>query len=567
MYSIQKNFFIISTLVVALLWIAPVEAMTADANSDYLTCDVDFEFCENPAITEIINQTNWDITRICDKEVVVGLLESIGLLPLLEQNFFLKSNNLNSRSLLDYPEFIPFRHDADKRGFVMSFFFNQTTRGFFTKDSTNICNYLVIGQPEFLAVVNTILTRLEDLDFLDGNKALILDLLDLFAPFTVQERRMGMMMCAKQKFGHWHASIQLPWYYLERNHFVNLELQKEIEDTIAQITGIPVSEINEQEQLRFQEAHFISDKLGLGDMRIMIDHPVLKRSYWTMRVGGLATIPTAFSMEHGIKGSKFCRLSNRPLLDLCSIIDGFHGTNAITRLMGQRKTTAYFLGALDNASAMLLDSPLGNNGHLELGLYMKNKFPISMYIQQPWAHRLIWRSFTAIQYQLPAWETRSFIVPVDVQGFNDLSFDFSQGTEGENARLVNATYNFITEQLTDRLFPIGLHAKVHPGWIFRMTSNICYEAPKGGFAIGSDTWIRSSEKITDVQCCPFISKAVDICNAQAPFAYQAKIYGAVFGKVIKPEHIWAIGMSADYTYWSKGIGQDFTLAFNVDVTF
>jgi hypothetical protein len=379
---------------------------------------------------------------------------------------------------------------------------------------------------------------------------------------------MGFMVVGKHKFGYWHASVQVPWYYLERNHFVDLPLQEEIDDTVSEITGVPSSQVNQADQERFKEAHFIADKFGLGDTRIMIDYAVFKRAFWTMRVGGLITIPTAFSMNSGLLGSSYCRFSQPPLLDLCALVNtSLPSNDSMAANNGISQATTYFLDALDNLSAMLLEAPLGNGGHCEVGLYMKNKFPVSMYIAESWSRRLVWRSFTALQYTFPAWETRSFILPVNPADFAAQSFVFPAGQDTQNAVLADQDYNFIVTQLTERLFPIALHVKVHPRWIFRMTSQLGYEAPKGGFAIGTDTWIRSNESFSDIQGLPAVLKRIDVCDAKASFAYQAKVFGSAYFKKIKPGQVWAIGGGGDYTYWSKGIGADITLYFFVDITF
>lgn len=144
--------------------------------------EVDFDFCDNPEVSQIINDTQWAIDTQCSKADVVTTLVAAKIVPLLEQNFFLRSNNINSRSLLDYPEFLPFRHDADKKGLVLSLFYNQTARGYFTRSSTNICSYLAIAQPTFLAAVDKVITAIGNLIELPVDKSLLFDLLDLFLP-------------------------------------------------------------------------------------------------------------------------------------------------------------------------------------------------------------------------------------------------------------------------------------------------------------------------------------------------------------------------------------------------
>jgi len=548
-------------------FICLVGALALYAQSPQNVRDFDFDLQDTFQAEQVINTTAWDAQINCNKESLIGFLQETNMIALLQQNFFLRSNNVNSRSLLDYPDFLMFRHDADKSGLVINLFYNQTSSCFFTRNSTNICSYLAIAEPDFLNALDNVFTALNNLGVLTVPKQLFFDLLDLFAPFTLQERRMGFMVCGKQKFEQWHAMIQVPWYYLERNHFVTPALQTDIEDTVSEITGIPADQVDAHEQKEFQEAYFISDKLGIGDTRIMIDHAVFKRVGWTMRVGGLVTFPTAFVMTQGIKGSKFCRFNNPPLLDLCAILESGVPNSSLTENNGLAQATEFFLSALDNLDAILLDTPLGNGGHLELGIYMKNKFPVSMYIEQPWSRRLVYRSFMALQYQIPAWEVRSYILPVNSAAFAQHTFNYTDLNPTQTALAVQQDFDFITAQFTERLFPIALNTKVHPGFIFRMTSQLGYEAPKGGFAMGTDTWIRSGEKLTDIQASSAILDRIYSDTAKASFAFQSKVFGSAYFKKIKPGQVWAFGAGGDYTYWSKGIGQDFTLNFFVDVTF
>lgn len=550
----------------SLLFIFFVVAIIPTYTNDHRSgCDVDFDFCENPEIAAIINQTAWNIERECDKANAAATLIESGVIPLLQEPFFARSNNINSRSLLDYPEFLPFRHDQDKKGFMAYAFYNQTSRCHFTKDSTNICSYLAITEPGFMEALKNILDTISTLKpELDPNK--LLNILGLFTPFTVQERRLGLMFCGKQKFRHWHGQIFVPLYYLERNHFVDDATRIELENAVAELTGVPVSQVDQQEQTKFQDAHFISDKLGIGDTRFMIDHPVIKRVNWTMRVGGLMTIPTAIALTKGLKGTSFCRITNPQPLDICGLI-----STAVSNPETSLATTQamqWGLSALDNVNAILLDSPLGNNGHLELGVYTKNKFPVSRYLDTRWCRDFVWRNFTALQYQLPAWETRSFIIPVDYKAFAQQNFDPS-GSDTEVQVIGQQNYNFIIDQLNARLFPIALRAKVHPSFILRMCSNLCYEKPSGGFTLGTDTWIRAGEYITKIQAPCGILSQVDKtrCFAQAPFAFQSKIYGSAFFKRKKENRVWAVGIAGDYTYWTIGIGKDFSLMLLADVTF
>ena len=74
-------------------------------------------------------------------------------------------------------------------------------------------------------------------------------------------------------------------------------------------------------QTNFQDQHLICDKFGIGDTRIYLDYPIIKKKYLSTRLGILTTIPTAFAMVKGVKGTSLHLVKNRPLLDLQEAID------------------------------------------------------------------------------------------------------------------------------------------------------------------------------------------------------------------------------------------------------
>jgi hypothetical protein len=515
-------------------------------------------WADDPEIAELIDSSNIKATRTVTKKAVLDFLFQLKVPQLLQQNFFLRSNNIISRSLLDYPEYLPFRHEKDKNAVFVDLFYNQTSRGFFTKNSSNICSYLAIGNESFQEALAIFLERAEVvLETPPPNE--ILEILDLFATFTVQERRFGLMIGGKGAFNRWHIYVMTPWYYLERNHFVNDRVQDDIRELTEQLSGAGQEDAKEKE---FADQHLISDKFGFGDTRIYFDYPLIKNKILNTRLGALATIPTAFAMKKGLRGSHFKRVINRPILDLLAIFDlGTQGKFA----QAQDVAVPFFFEALDNLSAILLDRPMGNGGHFGLGIFLKNRSPITRYIKQDWARRLIWRSFMSLEYLFPATEQRSFVLPAIIKDFTARDFD-TFNYPNDQAQ-INDNFNFLEQQITDRLFPVTYDTKVAPGWIFRSSSQLCYEGEYSGFTLGTDTYVRTKEKFKHIFKCPGNQSLIDICNARAPFAYQSKLVASFFFKIHQPDKLWTLSFIGDYTFMFKGIGNDYLLGFNVDVIF
>ncbi len=222
----------------------------------------------------------------------------------------------------------------------------------------------------------------------------------------------------------------------------------------------------------------------------------------------------------------------------------------------------YAFAALENLGAMLLEAPMGNGGHFGLGTYIRNRSPLTALIKQKWATDVTMRSFISFEYLFPATEWRSFRIPAEEALFNSLDF------VSEDQAVINSNYNFIVQQLTNRIFPYALQASVHPGIVFRWSSQLFWEGnERFGFSFGTDTYVRNKEKLSNVDADPYVMRIIDRYNARYLTAYQAKLAGSLFFKINKPDKFWTLSFFADYTYMNRGLGADFTLTFNTDVSF
>jgi len=555
-----KLYLFIGCIALSLSMLATTPEKPRDSFDDLL------DFVDNPEMSDLISNTEFDTTRQASKETVVTVLNELGVPALLQENFFLRSNILKSRSLLDYIEFFPFRHDKDKRAVYVDLFYNQTSRAFFNKHSSNICSYLAISQAGFLGQFEAVIREAAKiLPEAIPNPDQIIQLLTLLQTFTVQERRFGLMIGGKTSCNRWHFNIMAPWYYLERNHFVDQKVQENLAALTTDLFGPPTSPGEAKMRLRqqhaFENAHLISDAFGIGDTRFYADYPIIKKKYWSTRLGLLATIPTAFPFQRGLRGSSFHRVKYPPTLDLVQLFDTFMPGGPPTT-SGQNAAFDYVLTFIDNLSAMLIQAPMGNGGHFGIGIYARNRSPLTAFIQQAWAHRCILRSFMSLEYQFPATEWRSFRVPVDEALFNSRNFN-----DTEDMAVLNSNYEFLLQQINDRFFPRAYQATIWPGIIFRWSSQLCYEGNKNGFTIGTDTYVRNPEKISSINATRADIAMIDRQHATYPVAYQAKAVGSVFFKVEKPDKLWVLSFIGDYTFMNHGIGSDFMLAFNVDVTF
>ena len=213
----------------------------------------------------VINEINNAATRLPDPNDIIQLLVNLGALEILQEDLYLKTYPLDKRNVLDLPIFLPHTHETKPRSFGSYLFYNETSRMNFSHNSTCISSYLGICEPTLLEKIKTTLDQFPEFDF-DP-----VALLPLFSKMTVQERKLGLMFYGAKRYKKIHFSLSVPLMYLERNFFVTQEEQEEIERALN-ITP------NEENDDSFTDQHFISDKFGIGDTRILLGFPVKKKN-------------------------------------------------------------------------------------------------------------------------------------------------------------------------------------------------------------------------------------------------------------------------------------------------
>ena len=533
-----RSFFCISLLSTSILFFNPSHASEFDLFNEDLFPNIS------------INEMN-NFCRI-DKNGVVSLLRDLGAIAILEEFFYKHTNKINIRSLLDYP-FNLFKEGNRHNHFGFELFYNFMHRCYFTSNSSRIGSYLALEDPDFLAQIEAIFDEIKENDLSAVDPSFILPILSMFADFTVQQRRLGFMFHGNREYRRWHFEFYFPLYYLECNHFVEDEQKQAIEQALKPF----VPPATDAEITAFQDQHFISDKLGFGDLRLMLDRPLIQQHFWKMRFGLFATIPTACALTKGLKGSTFHLVTQRPTLDLIDLFDTLRVGASLT----ETQAFNFALGALDELAAMLLEQPLGNGGHVGLGFYLKNKTPLSSFLTKDWAHRVIFKSFLSLEYQFPNTHLRAFVTQDDSAEFAAHDFDSTDDQE------INDNYNFLVQKIVERFYPFAVPTKIQPGVIFRSDTQIFIDLLGGVFTLGSDTWVQGKEKLSHVVTPPSATTPLSVRKAQGPFAYQWKYYISAAWKKEHRDKLVKVGLYGDTTWANSGIGQDFTITFSFDVVF
>ncbi len=499
--------------------------------------------------------SNADLSHVvCNADVnpadVVGILIDLNALCILQQDLYLHTNELNQRSLLDYGIFLPQKFYCSPWEVGAHLFYNQTTRDNYTRTSTKLCSYLAIFQETLLQELQR---QIEDLDL--DTPVDLRAVVPLFRNMTVQERRTGFMIHGMRRWGPYRFRFLFPLYYNESNFFLTPE---ELDLIQAQL-GIT----DPAEDLDFAQKHLIADKFGFGDLRLNFDFPLARAGSVTTKLGLQATIPTGWALKKGLYGSHFCKLCRGPILDFCELFVLRDDFEALQKIIEK-----FALTAIDHFSANLIDTPMGNGGHFGLGAYIRSKTKLSTVIKRPWAEHITMRSRISVEYLFPRTQQRYFIEACDQLRFAALGLDRPPSViieqVEEDPLYARTVLGFLEKQFTDKIFPFALPVKVRPGIIFRWMTKYMYEAQRWGYFVGTDTWLTTKEKLSDIHIPRNFPKLLNQKIAQKPFGYQVGIMGNLFWKL---EHNWMLSLNGEYNFASTGIGHDFVLTFNFEHLF
>lgn len=496
-------------------------------------------------------------------EQIIQLLIALGALDILQENLYCQTNGLNERSLLDEPLFEPKQCCyQDNWTIGGDFFWNQVNASHLLPNRTAIKFYLNLFGPTLIEKLQNSASTLLPL-FASGEFNLdIAQLFALFENMTVQERRIGFMFEAMKRWEWIELRFMIPLYYNERNYFFSVKEQETAREFLAQEFG----GTDAQAEADFQKNHLISDAFGIGDTRLEVNGEWINYNGFTLKAGLFGTFPTAFALKNGIVGSHYKKLCAFPLFDfnaLFAIVDQVQMQGGIATKEQEELAFSFIrnltLGALDQLSANLLDVQLGNGGHFGFGPYMRLHTPLSCLFRGVWAESFAFNGRYSIEYQIPKNEKVFYKIDANPADFQNRNFN--------DPTQADANLTFLENEFIRRLYTIAIPTRVQPGFIFRWTSSLCYDGCYTDFRLGTDTYIRTKPGFSHIKACPELRSQINVDAAELFLAYQSKITGGITGKVERPEHTWYISLNGDYTFWSSGLGKDFTITFGIEANF
>jgi hypothetical protein len=108
---------------------------------------------------------------------------------------------------------------------------------------------------------------------------------------------------------------------------------------------------------------------------------------------------------------------------------------------------------------------------------------------------------------------------------------------------------------------------VQPGIIGMWKSAIIYEEQKWNGYFGADLWFQTQESHKCIHADADLVKTLSLCKSIMPWAFQNKIIGGFGYTVTTQDCNLTIGLDADATLFSTGVGRDYMVTLRLDTQF
>lgn len=463
---------------------------------------------------------------------------------ILKNDLFIKTNTVLKRPTQTLPIFNLYHTDHICQDWLirLSLFGNKTDRAFF-------------GNNEFIrSYLDVNLNDLENISKFVGNIIDIPTAVEMFRITKKQERRAGLMIqVLKNFFDDFSFEFTIPLLYEERNYFFT---QKEREDIEALFKNKP-----EKEQEKILQKHALSDKFGFGDARMKLGYLVFNKNNIAIKFGIQTTLPISFAFKRGLLGSNFTKVTEeRQSINLKEIIEMKDNEDDPKYIKKAGQTTLkekgekFGLKTADWLSAMVLDSPLGNNRHFSLGVFLEPQIKLN--------NAVVLKAISYIEYFFSANEKRFFLKQKNPKDFD--TDRLSKIAKSMDQIASGDALDFLGNQASETFSPLIYCAQVTPGFMFQLSVGPQFRLREWDFLIGYDFWYQQKEKINFVFDAPSNLK---INKATKPKAFQSKIFLKLAYNKIEPNRDWSIALSLEDSLATKRIGKDFAVAASFEINY
>jgi len=497
----------------------------------------------------------------CDavKELVVNFFCPPNALPALLQNeIYLHTYPIVMRSLLDMPSLTASSRGICGSSVSVHAFYDQTSREFFTKNSSILNSYINLADEGIIAGLEQIFDNMNEC--FSFHEMDFTRMLSLFDPMKLQERRVGLMVGLFHEGKRLYISARAPLYYLEHNFYLSHDEIKNLTNNAADAaffeTEAGQEDMSPVEDLEnFFREHLISDRLGFGDLELTALGKVYAGRRTAFYAGVQLHVPTATTFKDGLFGANFNPDAPTPNLNLnllvdmaCNVVEDVDKTNVVLSQI-KEDVTNYIVATLDRLSTVLIDRPLGNGGHFGVGPEIAFHHDINSSFSLD--------GYAVARYYVPHVRNRFFLVQKNLADFDRSFMDVAD---------LEANLDFFSQQLTNTFFPQRARAQVKPGWLFNLRQSLDYHDKHIFGGVGFDFWYQMAEKLGTVTSLTGDTLVISKGIVSYP-SYQGKIYSSLGYKGKKGCYDWDAVFTNEFVMFNSGIGRDFTLSLKAGFYF
>lgn len=519
---------------------------TCQAFEDFDLSDLSIDLPIDANEEQLQQEIHEEINKTCPTDGGLRLIDIVTILtgpPLFLQNilpsdFYHKTYPPIIRSLHNQPTLMPL-FENNCWSLSANAFYNQTTKQYFTSCSSAIGSYLNLSPSEDF---------LEQIDIDDFTTIDIPDVLSTLRGMTLQERRLGAMLQFWGSVSNWLLSAAMPFYYIEHNFFLN---QKEIDRLQNQAlfsgVGTKLPGLNLD---TFTKNNLVSDRAGIGDLRLQVLYNLSIRPEWLVYFGGQLTFPTAHTFKRNINGGdNICKKHDFPLIDYKRMFDLFDCAKSQNDKRAQvdlsELVVGYGIDAIDRLTANVADRSLGQQ-HFSFGP--------TWFLEQPitGCTHLLFQG--ECSYVAPGHELRYFKIFKNKQEFIR---DYS------SEELAQENLLFLEEQSSNTLYPTLAHIKVRPGPIVEFNSAFVHNWQEFTGMIGYDFWAQAGEHIHPLASRCTCLSMLDIASGTQHAAYEGKLFGLIGVCFENDTYNMRVLLRGDTTIHHKGIGSSITVGLNL----
>lgn len=523
--SIKRLFAVFLFLVFQNIWSTAEPHDTISISDEYMFFD-DIVFDEmsfiDPTLESYLDEAA-GVNKTINPLVILVLLNSIGIVDLLQHPFFLQTRMLFQKSSLDDPLIDPTTIIQQQKTslYMPSIFFEYLTTNsdFFEK-------YFALTAPNFLGAIKHAIQTLNPALLDQFNVDTIFDII---SRVTIHQRRLGASCLATHASENWCFRALFLLQYVERNFFLTNTDKEELLNEL----GLPPST-----DTTFTNNHLVSDQIGIGDVRLEMEFQAKKNLTTSINIGGFLDIPAAIAFKKGVVGKDFPNLSTLPTFDINLLSSAALNPGKDNEKISESLTN-FFLDALDRISADLLHTNLGNYPHVGIGFFIRTKTRLSHFLEGSWTHRIVFKNNISIEYLTPGNQEIFYTTNIDETEFD--SFSLEAIIESGDEDLQIEALNFIERKIVEKFFLRAFSTLVQPGFVFRWGSIINFLfTEKAKFGIGSEFFYKGKDLILHVHAPYDVKKTLNTNIANQNSARETSFFA-------KYSYIWErVEYNADF---------------------